>query len=72
MFQDEMARGAWGVLKKVVGMPGDAEGYARKLYATLREMDRLKVGVIWIEMPPEKGGWAALRDRLMRATKVGG
>jgi L-threonylcarbamoyladenylate synthase len=72
VFQDELTRKATpGVLRRVVEMPGGAEEYARKLYAVLREMDRLKVGTIWVEMPPDRPAWAALRDRLMRATREG-
>jgi L-threonylcarbamoyladenylate synthase len=72
VFQDELTRkGTPGVLRRVVEMPGSADEYARKLYAVLREMDRLKVGTIWVEMPPDRPAWAALRDRLTRATREG-
>lgn len=71
VFQDEITRtAAKGVVRRVMEMPGTAEEYARKLYAMLREVDRLKMGVVLIEMPPDvRGGWAALRDRLIRATR---
>lgn len=72
VFQDEAARkGTPGVLRRIVEMPGTADEYARRLYAVLREMDRLNVGTIWVEMPPDRPAWAALRDRLTRATKTG-
>lgn len=72
VFQDELTRkGTPGILRRVVEMPGTPDEYARKLYAVLREMDRLKVGTIWVEMPPDRPAWTALRDRLTRATRDG-
>ncbi len=53
-------------------MPGDAEGYASRLYAALREADAMKPAVILIENPAAgdaAGGlWTAILDRLTRAT----
>jgi L-threonylcarbamoyladenylate synthase len=46
---------------------GDPVTYARRLYARLREMDGT-VEAIYVEMPPDTVEWAAVRDRLMRAT----
>jgi L-threonylcarbamoyladenylate synthase len=51
-------------------MPNDPGEYARLLYATLREIDAGNVGVILIQMPPDRPEWLAVRDRLMRATQA--
>ena len=48
-------------------MPGDAAGYARRLYGRLHELDGAGYDWIWIEMPPDEGAWAGVRDRLTRA-----
>ena len=48
-------------------MPRDPHGYARKLYAALRELDTAGCDEILIETPPEAPEWAAVRDRLKRA-----
>lgn len=52
----------------VVEMPGDPIAYARYLYEILREMDSLNLATLYIEMPPDTPEWAAVRDRLLRAT----
>jgi L-threonylcarbamoyladenylate synthase len=49
-------------------MPRDAEGYARRLYAALRELDGAGCEAILIESPPQAPAWQAVRDRLQRAT----
>ena len=49
-------------------MPRDAQAYARKLYAALRELDSTGCQAILIEAPPEGEDWAAVLDRLRRAT----
>ena len=55
---------------QLIQMPASAKDYARRLYATLRELDEQGVEVVWIEMPPDGPQWVALRDRLMRATRA--
>jgi L-threonylcarbamoyladenylate synthase len=50
-------------------MPADAEGYARWLYQIMRTADERGAEQIWIEMPPDQPEWAAVRDRIIRATK---
>ncbi len=55
---------AGGVLLRCVGDPAT---YARRLYARLRELDGT-AEAIYVEMPPDVAGWAAVRDRLGRAT----
>ncbi|WP_165228848.1 L-threonylcarbamoyladenylate synthase [Aquisphaera insulae] len=42
---------------------------ARDLYATLRELDSRGLGAIFVAMPPAVAEWAAVRDRLLRATR---
>ncbi|HEX4124999.1 MAG TPA: L-threonylcarbamoyladenylate synthase [Tepidisphaeraceae bacterium] len=52
-------------------MPTDPSAYAAELYRVLREMDApddVGEGEIWIEMPPDEPAWAAVRDRLLRAS----
>ena len=48
-------------------LPGDAEGYARGLYAALRELDQVGNDVIVVEAIPEETSWTAVADRLRRA-----
>jgi L-threonylcarbamoyladenylate synthase len=50
-------------------MPTDPSGYAAELYRVLREMDASGSGEIWIETPPDEPAWAAVRDRLLRASR---
>jgi L-threonylcarbamoyladenylate synthase len=58
-----------GGAANVVELPPDAEGYARGLYAALREADARGVEAILIERPRFVGSaWEAIRDRLGRAT----
>ena len=53
----------------LVTMPNDPAEYARVLYAVLRELDALNLRGIYIELPPARPEWAAVRDRLRRATR---
>ena len=48
-------------------MPREPAGYARRLYAALRELDSAGCDAILIEAPPDTPEWAAVRDRLTRA-----
>lgn len=55
----------------VIRMPADARGYARRLYAALREADALHPELIVIVTPPDESKnpvWRAVRDRVKRAT----
>ena len=49
-------------------MPRDPTAYANKLYAALRELDDAGCEAILIEAPPEAPEWAAVLDRLRRAS----
>jgi L-threonylcarbamoyladenylate synthase len=52
-----------------IRMQPDAEGYARMLYAGLREAEASGLSQIVIEEPPGREGvWLAVLDRLRRAT----
>ncbi|HEX4386973.1 MAG TPA: Sua5 family C-terminal domain-containing protein, partial [Myxococcales bacterium] len=51
----------------VVRLPDDAAGYARELYAGLRELEDAECAAIVIEEVPEAPEWAAVHDRLQRA-----
>ena len=48
-------------------MPRNPEGYARRLYAALRELDAAGCETILVEAPPDAPEWAAVRDRLQKA-----
>jgi L-threonylcarbamoyladenylate synthase len=56
----------WG---SIVAMPREPALYARHLYKVLRELDAMKLAAIYVEVPPDEPEWAAVRDRLLRATK---
>lgn len=47
----------------------DAQAYARQFYARLRMLDRQNLRAIYIEIPPDTAEWAAVRDRILRATR---
>jgi L-threonylcarbamoyladenylate synthase len=48
-------------------LPVDPEGYAREIYAALRELDGAGVDLIVVEDVPQDSAWAAVADRLRRA-----
>lgn len=50
-------------------LPASPAAYARRLYATLRELDGMGLSAIYVEMPPDAPEWAAVRDRVARATR---
>jgi L-threonylcarbamoyladenylate synthase len=49
--------------------PNVPDAFARQLYATLRRLDLPAVHAILVEMPPDTPEWAAVRDRITRATQ---
>lgn len=55
-------------LQQLIFMPSEATEYARRLYSTLRAADESNPAAIWIELPPDRATWAAVRDRIRRAT----
>jgi L-threonylcarbamoyladenylate synthase len=48
-------------------LPDEPEGYARGLYAALRELDQAGNDLIVVEAISGEPGWAAVADRLRRA-----
>lgn len=52
--------------------PGQAEDYARDLYANLRTLDAAGTAEILVEAPPVSPEWDAVNDRLMRAATGAG
>lgn len=48
-------------------MPADHVGYARDLYASLRDVDEEGYDCLLVEYPPLSPEWEAVRDRLERA-----
>lgn len=48
-------------------LPDDASGYARGLYAALRELDQAEIDLIVVEAIPATAAWAAVADRLRRS-----
>jgi L-threonylcarbamoyladenylate synthase len=67
-----LARGAGSgaqsaALNSCVRLPDDPAGYARGLYAALRELDQAGNELIVVEGIPTRGEWAAIADRLRRA-----
>jgi L-threonylcarbamoyladenylate synthase len=48
-------------------LPANAEGYARGVYAALRELDQAGNEVIVVEAVPPESAWAGVADRLRRA-----
>ncbi len=51
-----------------IHMPDGADAYAARLYSVLHELDREGWPAIYVEPPPETVEWAAVRDRLQRAS----
>lgn len=49
-------------------MPGDASGYAARLYDELHRLDHLGCDLILVEMVPDEPAWDGVRDRLLRAS----
>lgn len=55
---------------RIIPMPNEPREFARSLYAALHEADAFGVNAIFIELPPGSLEWAAVLDRLTRATRV--
>ena len=54
-------------LSRMITMPGDVDGYARALYATLHALDEAGCDEVYVELPPDTPEWAGVLDRLRRA-----
>lgn len=59
---------AWPVTRHWA-MPAHPEDYARVLYSTLHEADASDCDALLIMLPPNEPAWAAVHDRLHRATR---
>jgi len=57
-----------GKAARCVQMPAAPEAYAARLYSVLHELDREAWPVISVEPPPKTVQWAAVWDRLQRAS----
>jgi L-threonylcarbamoyladenylate synthase len=66
--QPLLGAAAKGVLRLWRTLPDTATDYGRLLYAALRELDALGCALLLIEAPPAAPEWAAVADRLRRAT----
>jgi L-threonylcarbamoyladenylate synthase len=53
----------------VLDVDSDPATYARELYSRLRQLDAQCARAIYVEVPPDAPEWAAVRDRLIRATQ---
>jgi L-threonylcarbamoyladenylate synthase len=53
---------------EVIVMAADPDEYAQTLYATLHTTDGRGFAAILVQMPPAEPAWAAIRDRLKRAS----
>jgi L-threonylcarbamoyladenylate synthase len=53
-------------------LPANAEGYARGVYAALRELDQAGNELIVVEAVPPESAWAGVADRLRRAAHGSG
>lgn len=58
-------------LVEVRALGTQPEKYASRLYDILHELDEAGCEEIWVEMPPQREEWRAVRDRLARATVEG-
>jgi L-threonylcarbamoyladenylate synthase len=65
-----MPRPEGGDVAHWIEMPEDAVDYARVLYDSLRRADREGADLILVERPPTGAEWAAVHDRLRRASHV--
>jgi L-threonylcarbamoyladenylate synthase len=52
-----------------ISLPDNPVSYAQGLYAALRRLDDLNLRAIYVQSPPDTPEWAAVRDRLRRATR---
>jgi L-threonylcarbamoyladenylate synthase len=53
---------------RVAVIPHDAEAFGRSIYAELHHCDQAGAELIIVEALPETGEWAAIQDRLKRAS----
>jgi L-threonylcarbamoyladenylate synthase len=58
------------IAARSIQMPSAPEAYAARLYSVLHELDREGWPVICVEPPPDAAAWAAVLDRLRRASSL--
>ncbi len=78
-LQAQGVRAAFMILKKtsaeirreeriqIVEMPSQPQAYARRLYHTMRSLDRGDNDLLVVEAPPQNEAWMAINNRLLRA-----
>ncbi len=54
----------------IISMPLFPEEYARKLFASLHDLDARECEYIIVDAPPDGEGWDAIRDRISRAAYI--
>jgi L-threonylcarbamoyladenylate synthase len=59
-----------GLTARSVRMPDDPVAYARRVYSVLHDLDQENWPWIAVEAPPETSAWAAIADRLKRASST--
>jgi L-threonylcarbamoyladenylate synthase len=59
-----------GLTARSVRMPDDPVAYAHRIYSVLHDLDQENWPWIAVEAPPETSGWAAIADRLKRASST--
>ena len=59
-----------GLTARSVRMPDDPVAYARRVYRVLHDLDQENWPWIAVEAPPETSAWAAIADRLKRASST--
>ena len=57
-----------GLSARSLRMPTDPSAYAARIYGVLHRLDREQWPWIAVEAPPDTRGWAAILDRLRRAS----
>jgi L-threonylcarbamoyladenylate synthase len=55
----------------VVALPAEPAACAAQLYATLHSLDEAGLDRLVVTLPPDTEAWAAVRDRLRRASARG-
>jgi L-threonylcarbamoyladenylate synthase len=62
-------RGAKNKMLLHFSMPAEPVSYGRLLYASLRQLDGERLDRLLVETPPSGSAWAAIADRLQRASR---
>jgi L-threonylcarbamoyladenylate synthase len=68
LLMGDFERARWPQVLAAMTLAPDAQAYASQIYEALHQMDEAGCTEIWVEMPPEREEWRAVRDRLQRAT----